>query len=94
MFFCRGMLLCLCITLFGNALQTPVNAQTWKTVDPDQAPLKLIDWPSFLPCRFRDGGYSANYAVKRTNVFCPSLPTHDGDRSFVGMLELQPGYYW
>lgn len=27
-------------------------------------------------------------------MFCPALPYHEGDRTFVHVSELKPGYYW
>lgn len=54
----------------------------------------MIGWPDDPPCSYRNGGYSDGYQTKRTRVFCPDLPYHSGDRTFVHINELQPGYYW
>ncbi|MFT5485315.1 MAG: hypothetical protein ACI9JL_003685 [Paracoccaceae bacterium] len=73
---------------------SPATAGKWQTVPASETPVRMIGWPDDPPCSFRDGGYSDGYQTKRTRVFCPDLPFHNGDRTFVHINELQPGYYW
>lgn len=79
------------------AVSLPVSetsAGKWRTVTQADTKVLLKNWPDELPCTYRDGGYNPSYAVKRINVFCPTVPQHQGERTFVQVLELQPGFYW
>lgn len=70
------------------------QAGKWQSVRHQDTDIRLQNWPAELPCTFRDGGYNDRFSKKFSGVFCPKIPYHAGDRTYIHVAELQRGYYW
>lgn len=73
---------------------SPAYSGKWQSVRQQDTDIRLENWPEELPCTYRDGGYDDRFAKKRSGVFCPRIPYHAGDRTYINVQELQAGYYW
>lgn len=88
----RVALIAVCLLIFLSSFEA--TAQRWRTIDAQESIIQLVDWPDDLPCRYRDGSYNQAFSMKRSAVFCPGVPAPAGDRTYIYVLELQPGYFW
>ncbi len=69
-------------------------AAKWKSVTPDNSPIKLLSWPGEITWRHVDGGFNENYAFKRSAAYSRQSASNTKNSTFIFVMELMPNFYW